>query len=64
MSTTSDQRMWYVELSVYGITCTFGMLRPLRKTFGFTPSVRMRTFLSATSRREISPMRAVVFGAS
>ena len=41
--------MWYVDASVYGITCTFGRLRPLRNTFCFTPSVRMSTFCSATS---------------
>src|SRR5690349_19389279 len=44
MSTTSDHRMWYVDTSAYGITCTSGRLRPLRKTFSFTPSVRMSTF--------------------
>ena len=44
-STTSDHRMWYVETSVYGITCTVGRLRPLRKTFGFTPSVRIEHLL-------------------
>jgi hypothetical protein len=30
MTTTSDQRMWYVEASEYGRTCAFGRLRPLR----------------------------------
>ena len=44
ISTTSDQRMWYVETSAYGITCTSGRFRPLRKTFSFTPFVRMSTF--------------------
>src|SRR5690242_9150931 len=29
--TTSDHRMWYVDTSEYGITCTVGMLRPDRK---------------------------------
>src|SRR5689334_9215337 len=39
ISTTSDQRRWYVDTSLYGMTCTLGRLRPLRNTFGFTPSV-------------------------
>ncbi len=30
ISTTSDQRMWYVETSEYGSVCTFGKLRALR----------------------------------
>src|SRR4051812_21461799 len=63
-STTSDQRMWYVELSVYGITCTFGRLRPLRKTFGFTPSVSTSTFFSATFSLPIRFRIADVLGAS
>src|ERR1043166_2019581 len=63
-STTSDQRRWYVETSAYGITCTFGRLRPLRKTFGFAPSVSTSTLLFATSRRLSSASRRLVFGAS
>src|ERR1041385_1559967 len=35
ISTTSDQRMWYVETSPYGMTCVVGRLRADRKTFGF-----------------------------
>src|SRR5256885_460558 len=30
ISTTSDQRMWYVDTSEYGSVCTFGKLRALR----------------------------------
>src|SRR5262245_66640368 len=41
INTTSDQRMWYVETSEYGITWTVGRLRPLKTRFVFTPFVRM-----------------------
>src|SRR5689334_3179304 len=51
--TTSDHRMWYVETSLYGITCTVGRLRPLKKTFCFEPSVRMSTLLSAKPSESI-----------
>src|SRR6476646_1348768 len=51
ISTTSDQRIWYVETSLYGMTCTLGRLRPDRNTFGFTPSVRTSTFCSPTPMR-------------
>src|SRR5258705_12187670 len=47
MTTRSDHKMWYVDTSLYGITCTFGRLRPLRNTFGFAPLVSTSTFFSA-----------------
>src|SRR5262245_95228 len=37
ISTASDHRMWYVDTSWYGMTCTAGRLRPLRNTLGFAP---------------------------
>src|SRR3954468_23235284 len=46
MRTTSDHRMWYVDTSEYGITCTFGRFRPERNTFSFTPDVRISTLRS------------------
>src|SRR6478736_1872535 len=64
ISTTSDQRIWYVETSLYGMTCTLGRLRPDRNTFGFTPSVRTSTFCSPTPMRLTSPSSAFVRGES
>src|SRR3569833_1070810 len=62
--TTSDQRMWYVETSLYGMTCVVGRLRADRKTFGLAPFVRMSTFLSATPSFSTSACMRAVFGAS
>ena len=56
--------MWYVETSLYGITCTFGRLRPERNTFDFTPSVSTSTFLPVSSRRASNCSIREVFGAS
>src|SRR5688572_17374844 len=64
ISTTSDHRRWYVDTSLYGMTCTLGRLRPLRNTFGFTPSVSTSTFWSPSPMRPTRPSSAFVRGAS